>query len=729
MSTYPNRTARASRARRFRVPIMILMASFTVAATALQASADVITNTIDTSPDPALEVISLAAGGPDGATSLTVFPQGADGDAGCNIDAGESLVLNVVSSRSTVATVTPSQVTFTACSPQTQPITIHPVAGGISQFSVNIAVNNTGTGNFVMTQATFQAHVTPAAPGAPLVAIGANPNKTGEFALTWAPSAVGANTDLTYNLYRQDADDAAPSLVASGITPENANTIGYLGCSNTWMTVEGYHDLGGVGLWPPIAEYGGRSVDRWADSFNDAWDHYEAQLARFGQPNVIWFQLCENEEHSITYNTVLNAMANLELRSPGVPVYMSPLNSYDPWTLCARLGGDGVTDLIDFSNQAAAEGLALRGPDLGPLTEAMTADDLCHPSKGDNGGRLFLGAQLKEFFDLPGEQYTFGSQNAQEEATWTYFVQAVATSSSPAGVLTSPLSSPSVPVVVDKTAPAAPTLGAPAPDYVGSGDWYKDAVTVTSTDNGDPALADGSPGSGVDPSSVGPAQTFDTSGSHTATDTVLDYATNESDESSLTVQVDADLPVVSISCPTAVMLGATATALWTATDGESGLATAADGSFDVDTSTPGAHTATAPAALDNVGHESAPTSCSYTVIYDFSGFFAPVDNPDITNVVKAGSAIPVKFNLGGDQGLGIMAAGSPYSSLISCTDHTDLDSVEETVQAGGSSLTYDPVEGHYVYVWKSVKSWANTCRQLTIELVDGTTHIAYFKFT
>jgi hypothetical protein len=239
---------------------------------------------------------------------------------------------------------------------------------------------------------------------------------------------------------------------------------------------------------------------------------------------------------------------------------------------------------------------------------------------------------------------------------------------------------------------------------VGNGDWYRDAVTVTSTDNGDPGLPDGSPGSGVDPSSVGPAKTFDTSGSFTASDTVLDFATNESNESSLTVQVDADPPVVGISCPTVVVLGSTATALWTASDAESGLATAADGSFDVDTSTPRAH-------------------------LRLLGLLRSGGQPRRHERGEGRSAIPVKFNLAGDQGLGIMAAGSPYSSLISCADHTDLDSVEETVQAGGSSLTYDPVAGQYVYVWKSLKSWANTCRQLTIELIDGTTHIAYFKFT
>jgi hypothetical protein len=35
--------------------------------------------------------------------------------------------------------------------------------------------------------------------------------------------------------------------------------------------------------------------------------------------------------------------------------------------------------------------------------------------------------------------------------------------------------------------------------------------------------------------------------------------------------------------------------------------------------------------------------------YTFTGFFSPVDNPPTVNVAKAGSAIPVKFSLGGNR--------------------------------------------------------------------------------
>jgi hypothetical protein len=54
-------------------------------------------------------------------------------------------------------------------------------------------------------------------------------------------------------------------------------------------------------------------------------------------------------------------------------------------------------------------------------------------------------------------------------------------------------------------------------------------------------------------------------------------------------------------------------------------------------------------------------------VYDWTGFFSPVDNPEVdTNKAKAGSTIPVKFSLGGDQGLDIFESGYPNSVPMPC---------------------------------------------------------------
>jgi hypothetical protein len=120
--------------------------------------------------------------------------------------------------------------------------------------------------------------------------------------------------------------------------------------------------------------------------------------------------------------------------------------------------------------------------------------------------------------------------------------------------------------------------------------------------------------------------------------------------------------------------------------------------------------------------------------YAFDGFYKPIDNKDssgayILNRVKAGAAVPVKFSLGGDQGLAIFTAGYPGSkALSSCNPQAAVDTVETTVTAGNSSLQYDAITGVYTYVWKTDKAFAGTCRQFVIKTADGGDHRANFQF-
>jgi uncharacterized cupin superfamily protein len=131
----------------------------------------------------------------------------------------------------------------------------------------------------------------------------------------------------------------------------------------------------------------------------------------------------------------------------------------------------------------------------------------------------------------------------------------------------------------------------------------------------------------------------------------------------------------------------------------------------------------------NGNYKPAPSvSRTFAVNYNFTGFFAPVDNNDICNGVKAGSAIPIKFSLHGYQGMNIFAAGYPKVTAGTCAG-VPLDTVEETVTAGGSSLNYDSTSDQYIYVWKTDKAWAGKAMRFTIVFADGTTRYARFSFT
>ena len=116
---------------------------------------------------------------------------------------------------------------------------------------------------------------------------------------------------------------------------------------------------------------------------------------------------------------------------------------------------------------------------------------------------------------------------------------------------------------------------------------------------------------------------------------------------------------------------------------------------------------------------------THTVHWPFTGFFAPVDN-NALNAAKAGSAIPVKFGLGGDQGLDIFAAGYPKAVRTSCDTGESADAVEEYVVASTSGLKYDAASGRYQYNWKTTKG-VTGCYQLQLGLKDGSVHTADFQ--
>jgi len=313
------------------------------------------------------------------------------------------------------------------------------------------------------------------------------------------------------------------------------------------------------------------------------------------------------------------------------------------------------------------------------------------------------------------------SFNTETEGTWTY--KASATD----GNHESSQSGASASVKVDKSAPTAPSAATDrVADYLDVGTstgWWGDTVTVTFSGSTDPALLDGSVGSGV-ASTTSPA-TFTTSGEHTATGTSTDNAGNTSSSTSLTVHLDADDPIVGfVSCPADVIYKSSTSVSWTASDGESGLSTDASGSIPLDTQTIGTKKVTA-SATDNVGH-TTNVDCNYRVIFDFGGFYRPVSNAPTYNLWTAGNNVPLSFSLAGNQGLAILAAGYPQSAEIDCTTPPSLETGDSTLSPRG--LKYTKGTGRYSYVWTTTLAWAGTCRQVIVKLIDGTYHRANFDF-
>jgi hypothetical protein len=112
--------------------------------------------------------------------------------------------------------------------------------------------------------------------------------------------------------------------------------------------------------------------------------------------------------------------------------------------------------------------------------------------------------------------------------------------------------------------------------------------------------------------------------------------------------------------------------------------------------------------------------------YAFQGYYSPIAAPPTLNGAKAGSAVTLRFSLGGNQGLGIFGSSYPRSHRISCNAAaTDLG---DDAPASGS-LSYDKKSSRYTYTWKTAKAWAGNCRQFVAHLIDGSYHRANFRFS
>ena len=201
----------------------------------------------------------------------------------------------------------------------------------------------------------------------------------------------------------------------------------------------------------------------------------------------------------------------------------------------------------------------------------------------------------------------------------------------------------------------------------------------------------------------------------------LNFQGSDGSQGFAVVPIDVTPPTISV--PSGITASG-ATPRVVCADAGSGIASCLTTPNPIDLSV-GPHTVHV-VATDRVGNVTTRDG-SYTVD-SFTGFLAPVDNPTVVNVAKAGSAIPVKFSLGLNLGLGIIQPGYPLIQSIACDSTAPQDAIEQTVTANSSSLTYDATSNQYSYVWKTNSAWAGTCRQFILRLTDGTEHRANFSF-
>jgi MBG domain-containing protein/thrombospondin type 3 repeat protein len=127
----------------------------------------------------------------------------------------------------------------------------------------------------------------------------------------------------------------------------------------------------------------------------------------------------------------------------------------------------------------------------------------------------------------------------------------------------------------------------------------------------------------------------------------------------------------------------------------------------------------------NGNYSRTSKTVQISVIYRFAGFFKPVKNSPVMNIVRAGRTIPIKFSLGRYEGLQVMRPDAPVVTEVPCTSPLSETMADEDESENSSGLR---AEGYnYTYVWKTSSSWVG-CRRLVITLRDGTSHAALFRF-
>jgi hypothetical protein len=259
---------------------------------------------------------------------------------------------------------------------------------------------------------------------------------------------------------------------------------------------------------------------------------------------------------------------------------------------------------------------------------------------------------------------------------------------------------------IDKTAPTIGyTLTPSAPNANG---WYKtdvavnidcaDALSGVQACDGDTTLGEGA--------------------SQTATGTATDFAGNSASTTTSAIKIDETAPIVGFS-------GGPSGSYYFGSEPAAPTCVASDGLSGLDTCTitgggtsVGQHSYTA-IATDLAGNETTAT-LTYTVLaWSIKGFYSPVDMGGVWNTVKAGSTVPLKFEIFAGAELTSVSAVSSFTAVpTQCPSGFVSTDAIEFLTTGGTSLRYDSTGGQFIQNWATPKK-PGTCLLVTMTAQDG----------
>lgn len=274
----------------------------------------------------------------------------------------------------------------------------------------------------------------------------------------------------------------------------------------------------------------------------------------------------------------------------------------------------------------------------------------------------------------------------------------------------------SVTVKLDKTEPGI-TAAITAGNLTASG-WYNGPVTVTFT------CTDALSGVAVCPA---PVKLTD-NGVNSAGGTATDVAGNTAAATLGGIRIDQEKPTLTEAnvnvAGASYTVGSVPTATCTATDSFSGVKSCVVTVTGGTANGVGTFAYTA-VATDNAGNTTTVTGV-YKVTYRFDGFLQPINDTAhqigvATSIFKAGSTVPVKFQLKNASGAVVQALTAPvWITPVkgSATSAPVDESVYTGVSDSGSTFRYDAAAQQYIYNWKSGNAGGNYWR-IGVKLDDG----------
>jgi hypothetical protein len=255
----------------------------------------------------------------------------------------------------------------------------------------------------------------------------------------------------------------------------------------------------------------------------------------------------------------------------------------------------------------------------------------------------------------------------------------------------------SVTVKLDKTAPTI--TAAIISGTQGGNGWYTGPVTVHFS------CSDARSGVATCPDDV----TLTDNGANSASGTATDKAGNSATATLAGINIDQELPTITgVNVAGGFYtLGAVPSAACTASDSVSGLAGSCTVTVTGGTAS-GVGTFSYTATTTDKAGNKVTTTGSYKVVYRFDGFLQPVNDTahqtgTSTSVFKAGSTVPVKFQLKKADGTLVQATPPVWLTPVKGSSmNLPFDETAYTVSGdSGSTYRYDGTAQQYIYNWKT----------------------------